>query len=233
MSAVIGVDGCPGGWIAVRWGKTLSHHLCRSFADVLAMDAIVVAVDMPIGFPPLSGREAEREARARLGERQSSVFSVPSRAAVMCTDYREACAANLAHSEPPKKVAKQIFHIFPKMREIDALMTPAFQARVFEVHPELAFWAMNGEMPLPYPKKLKGKANPPGLELRRGLLRAAGFPLGELPAAAYRAADVGADDLLDACACAWSAGRIAAGTSRRFPADPPLDGRGLRMEINA
>ena len=233
MTVVIGVDGCPGGWIAVRWGKTLSHHLCRSFAEVLAMDAHVIAVDMPIGFPPLSGRTAEGEVRAKLGARQSSVFSVPSRAAVSCTDYREACAANLAHSEPPKKVAKQIFHIFPKMREIDALMTPALQARVFEVHPELAFWAMNGETPLLLPKKVKGKANPPGLALRKGLLQAAGFPLGELPASTYRAADVGADDLLDACACAWSARRIAAGQSRRFPADPPLDGRGLRMEINA
>lgn len=233
MSAVIGVDGCPGGWIAVRWGETLSHHLCRTFAEVLAMAADVIAVDMPIGFPPLSGREAEREVRAKLGERQSSVFSVPSRAAVMCHDYREACAANLAHSDPPKKVAKQIFHIFPKMREIDAALTPTLQSRVFEVHPELAFWAMNGEQPLSLPKKVKGRPNPPGLDMRKSLLRAAGFPLGKLPAASYRLSDVGADDLLDACACAWSAGRILAGTSRRFPAQPPRDGRGLRMEINA
>lgn len=233
MSAVIGVDGCPGGWIAVRWGETLSHHLCRNFAEVLAMEADVIAVDMPIGFPPLSGREAERGVRAKLGGRQSSVFSVPSRAAVMCADYREACAANLAHSDPPKKVAKQIFHIFPKMREIDAVMTPALQDRVFEVHPELAFWAMNGETPLDLPKKVKGRANPPGLDLRRGLLRNAGFPLGKLAPATYRAADVGADDLLDACACAWSARRILSRQFHRFPAQPPRDARGLRMEINA
>jgi hypothetical protein len=151
MTPVVGVDGCPGGWIAVRWAETVSHHLCRSFADVLAMDAAVIAVDMPIGFPQGSGRAAEREVRQRLGERQSSVFSVPSRAAVMCADYREACAANLASSDPPKKVSKQIFHIFPKMREIDALITPELQARIVEVHPELAFWAMNGERSLPLP----------------------------------------------------------------------------------
>ena len=127
MTIVIGVDGCPGGWIAVRWGVSVSHHLCRSFAEVMAMEAAVIAVDMPIGFPQGSGRAAEREVRARLGDRQSSVFSVPSRAAVMCADYGEACAANLAASEPPKKVSKQIFHIFPKMREIDRLMTPDLQ----------------------------------------------------------------------------------------------------------
>ena len=233
MTSVVGVDGCPGGWIAVRWGKTLSHHLFRSFADVLAMEAEVIAVDMPIGFPPLSGREAERAVRMRLGERQSSVFSVPSRAAVMCADYRDACAANLAHSDPPKKVSKQIFHIFPKMREIDAVMTPALQDRVFEVHPELAFWAMNGSAPLPLPKKVKGRAHEPGQALRKTLLSGAGFPMDRLPPASYRAADVGADDLLDACACAWSARRILEGRALRFPQTPPVDARGLRMEINA
>ena len=233
MTPVVGVDGCPGGWIAVRWGETVSHHLCRSFAEVMAMDAAVIAVDMPIGFPQGSGRAAEREVRSRLGERQSSVFSVPSRAAVMCLDYREACAANLAASDPPKKVSKQIFHIFPKMREIDALITPELQSRVIEVHPELAFWAMNGETSVPLPKKVKGQPNAPGLELRKALLAKAGFPLADLPAASYRRADVGADDLIDACACAWSAKRVLAGRSVSFPADPPRDARGLRMAISA
>jgi predicted RNase H-like nuclease len=233
MSAVIGVDGCRGGWIAVRWAEKITHHLCRSFAEVLAMEASVIAVDMPIGFPQGSGRQAEREARARLGERQSSVFSVPSRAAVMCADYRQACSANLACSDPPRKVSKQIFHIFPKMREIDQLITPELQSRVFEVHPELSFWAMNGGEPLTLPKKVKGRPHAEGLSLRRALLAAAGFPLAALAEARYRAADVGADDLLDACACAWSARRIAEGSAIRFPADPPLDARGLRMEINA
>lgn len=233
MTTVIGVDGCRGGWIAVRWDDSLTHRLCRSFEEVLSMDAGVIAVDMPIGFPEGSGRAAEREVRARLGERQSSVFSVPSRAAVMCGDYGEACRANLINSDPPKKVSKQIFHIFPKMREVDRLMNPALQSRVFEVHPELAFWAMNGGTPLPLPKKVKSQPNAPGIALRRELLAKAGFPVGELSPAAYRTAEVGADDLLDACACAWSARRIAEGRAIRFPADPPRDRRGLRMEINA
>jgi predicted RNase H-like nuclease len=233
MSVVVGVDGCRGGWVAVRWGESPTHHLCRSFKDVVAMDAMVIAIDMPIGFPQGSGRLAEREARARLGGRQSSVFSVPSRAAVMCRDYREACRANLAYSDPPHKVSKQIFHIFPKMREVDELITPELQSRVFEVHPELAFWAMNGEAPLSRPKKVKGKPDAQGLSQRQHLLEVAGFPLRALPPASYLARDVGADDLLDACACAWSARRILMGRAIKLPADPPRDARGLRMEINA
>lgn len=233
MSAVIGVDGCPGGWIAVRWGESLTHHLCSSFKEVLALDAAVIAVDMPIGFPEQSGRAVEREVRGKLGARQFSVFSVPSRAAIQCADYRQSCDTNLVNSNPPKMLSQQIFYIFPKMREIDALMTPPLQSRIYEIHPELSFWKMNSETPLPLPKKIKGRAFKPGLDLRRELLIAAGFPLHALPPAAYRRSDVGADDLLDACAAAWSARRIRDGRSLRFPAAPPLDARGLRMEINA
>ncbi len=93
----------------------------------------------------------------------------------MCLDYWEACAVNQRHTEPPKKISKQIFHLFPKMREIDALMTPELQVRVFEVHPELAFWAMNGKAPLSLPKKVKSRPYAEGLALRRGLLAEPAF----------------------------------------------------------
>jgi predicted RNase H-like nuclease len=137
----------------------------------------------------------------------------------------------LAHSDPPRKVSKQTFNLFPKIREVDALMTPALQKRVFECHPEAAFWAMAGERALALPKKVKSRPHPPGLELRRGLLAAAGFPLSFLEAAHFPRAVAGADDVLDACACAVTASRIVAGVARRFPDVPPIDGRGLRQEI--
>lgn len=232
--SVAGVDGCPAGWIAVLWdgGDHLTSRLCPSFSEVMALAAEIIAVDMPIGLPERSGRPPEREVRARLGERQSSVFAVPARDAVYCADYREACAVNLRHSDPPKKVSKQCFHLFPKMREIDALIEPSHQSRIYESHPELAFWAMNGEAPLPLPKKLRGTPYPPGLDLRRSLLRRNGLPVDRLTHD-YRRRDVGADDLLDACACTLVAWRILNRRSIRFPADPPLNARGLRMEINA
>ena len=231
---VAGVDGCPGGWIAVTWdgGAAIASQLCRSFAEVMALTATVIAVDMPVGLPERSGRPPERSVRRRLGERQSSVFAVPSTKAIYCDDYAEACRVNLLHSDPPRKVSKQCFHLFPKMREIDALITPELQARIFESHPELAFWVMNGEAPLPLPKKVKSAPYGPGLDLRRALLRSAGLPVDDLKAD-YRRRDVGADDLLDACACAFVAWRILNGRSMRFPQDPPCNPRGLRMEINA
>lgn len=231
---VAGVDGCPAGWIAVIWdgGQALASRLCRNFAEVMALPATIIAVDMPVGLPEHSGRPPERAVRACLGERQSSVFAVPSEKAIYCEDYAEACRVNLLHSDPPRKVSKQCFHLFPKMREIDALITPGQQARIFESHPELAFWVMNGETPLPLPKKVKSAPFGPGLDLRRALLRGAGLPVDDLKPD-YRRRDVGADDLLDACACAFVAWRILNGRSMRFPQDPPRNARGLRMEINA
>ena len=231
---IAGVDGCPAGWIVVLWdgGADLASRLCRDFAEVMTLTAEIIAVDMPIGLPERSGRPPEREVRARLGERQSSVFAVPAEKAVYCTDYAEACRVNLLHSDPPKKVSKQCFHLFPKMREIDAFIQPSHQSRIYESHPELAFWAMNGKAPLSLPKKLRGTPYPPGLDLRRSLLRRSGLPVDSLTPA-YRRRDVGPDDLIDACACTLVAWRILNRRSIRFPANPPLNARGLRMEINA
>jgi predicted RNase H-like nuclease len=234
LRLVAGVDGCPAGWIAALWdgADELALRLCPSFADVMALPALVIAVDMPIGLPERSGRPPEREVRARLGGRQSSVFAVPAERAVYCADYPEACRINLIHSDPPRKVSKQCFHLFPKMREIDALIAPHHQTRIFESHPELAFWVMNGHTPLSLPKKVKSQPYPQGLDLRRELLRKNGIPV-DVMSHDFRRRDVGPDDLLDACACTFVAWRILSGRSMRFPADPPHNAKGLRMEINA
>lgn len=238
MSTVVGVDGCRAGWVAVTRSladpATAAAVCVASFAELLALTPrpVIVAIDVPIGLPDRGvkgGRLCDAAVRALLGARQSSVFGVPPRAAVMCDDYRAACAASLAHSDPPRKVSKQAFHLFPKIREVDALMTPVLQATVRECHPEAAFRSLNDQRPLAEPKKIKSHIHPEGLELRRRLLAEAGY----LPELLTSRAPPGAksDDLLDAIACSWTAARIAAGTALCLPAEPPLDGRGLRMEI--
>jgi threonine dehydratase len=47
--------------------------------------------------------------------------------------------------------------------------------RVFEVHPELAFWALNDRKALHEPKKAKGTPYGPGMALRRELLARSGL----------------------------------------------------------
>ncbi len=239
MSLVAGADGCRKGWACVltdaETGRPERAFIAPIFADIVAMKEIrQIAVDIPIGvaaFAGPGGRGCDRALRRQIGERQSSVFSVPARAALAETDYVRACEAALAHSDPQRKVSKQCFHIFPKIREVDAVMSPEAQARIVESHPEGAFWAMNGEQPLTEPKKVKSKSYAPGLDLRRRLLVKAGFSADFLAASPFRRSDAGEDDFLDACACAWTARRVLRGEARRFPDDPMIDPKGLRMEI--
>src|SRR5690349_7279641 len=204
-----GIDGCPSGWIVAFACADLSEvrvRLVARFIDVaVAPEAPeVIAIDIPIGLPERAGyggRAAENAVRPLLGARQSSVFSVPSRAAIAATDYREACRIALATSDPPRKVSKQLFNIAPRIRELDeALREADAAARVFEVHPELAFWRLNGGCALTEPKKVKSRPYEPGLALRRSLLLAAGFADAVLQGPAPKTA--AADDLLDALACA-------------------------------
>jgi predicted RNase H-like nuclease len=234
-----GVDGCPGGWIVafVRPdGGEARLQIMPRFADVLAAveRPAVVAVDMPVGLPERTGpggRAAENCVRPLLGARQSSVFSVPSRAAIYAPDYAAACAIAQATSDPPRKVSKQLFNIAAKIREVDEVMRAMLDAngRVFEVHPEVAFWRLNGERPLTEPKKVKSRPYEPGLVLRRKLLIAAGLATDAVNASPPKGA--AADDLLDALACAAVARRIHRGVAKPFPDPPPRDGHGLPMAI--
>jgi predicted RNase H-like nuclease len=205
-----------------------------AFADVLAApeNPCVVAVDIPIGLPArvcAGGRGPEAAVRKHLGPRQSSVFSIPSRKAVYAPDYRTACEIALATSDPPRKVSKQGYMLFDKIREVDRVMTARLCERVFEVHPELAFWRLNRGVPMQTPKKIKSRVNPGGLAERRGLLERLGFDADFLetplpPGAA-------ADDFIDACANALIAVRLAQGLAEPFPADPATYDRGLTIAI--
>jgi len=234
-----GVDGCPAGWVAAFWRADIGAVRVRvvpRFADVPAAPETpaVIAVDIPIGLPERAGhggRAAERAVRPLLGARQSSVFSVPSRAAIAARDYGEACRIALLTSEPPRKVSKQLFMLAPKIREVDAALRDdaALARRVFEVHPEVAFWRLNGERALEEPKKVKSRPYDAGLALRRRLLIGAGLPAAAVDALPPTGA--GPDDLIDALACAAVARRIHAGLARPFPDPPERDACGLTMAI--
>ncbi len=253
MSApAAGVDGCPAGWVAAisEDGAPSRARIAvfAAFADLLAAlppDAIV-AVDMPIGLPGRvgrGGRGPESLVRAGLGERQSSVFSIPSRAAVYAEPgpfadepariaaHRRACEVALATSDPPKKCSIQAFGLFAKIREIDGLLRadPGLCLRVIESHPEAAFRKLNGDRAMGLPKKVRGRVHQPGMEERTALLERSGFD----PALLARAlpARVGRDDLIDACAMLLVAARHARGETVSFPDPPAVDDYGIPVAI--
>jgi predicted RNase H-like nuclease len=240
MSWIAGVDGCPAGWVAALLRLDGDDPpRCRIVSELAELvdgpeAPTVVAVDIPIGLPDRiegPGRVAEQAVRGLLGGRQSSVFSIPARAAVYEPTYAASCALALATSAPPRKVSKQGFMIFAKIRQVDALLRtrPDLASRVFEVHPEVAFWSMNGERALAEPKKVSGRPYEPGLQLRKRLLRAAGLAGELVDAVPPRGA--GPDDYIDALAALVVARHLAGGAGRPFPDPPARDSFGLPVAI--
>lgn len=250
---IVGVDGCRGGWIAVtfpinepRRAEAKAFESFASLVEALPGDSLI-AVDTPIGLPDrveTGGRPPDRAARKYLGKRGACVFPVPSRKAVYAFEkggkdnYAEVCAVARATSDRPAAPSKQCYQILSKIREIDALLLEdsALRGRVFEVHPEVSFAMMNEKLPVQEPKKRKGRAYEPGMRRRAELLNGRGFPIESLIDRWRQdgmTKRVGLDDLLDACTCAWSAGRIAEGTARSFPEKPGTDSKGLQVAIRA
>jgi len=238
---VAGADGCAAGWAVVL--KDISGRRAPEFLVCADMQALLrhpkvpamIAVDMPIGLPDAvgaGGRGPEAEVRPLLGERKSSVFSIPSRSAIYAPDFEAACAAAEATSQPPRKISIQAFHLFAKIRQIDALLRddPGLATILKECHPEVAFMAMNGRRPLSEPKKVKSAAHEPGTQQRKALLMAiAGYDEAFLDR--RPPTGVGVDDFIDACACAWVAEKLARGQAESFPAKPMRDSHGIPMAI--
>jgi len=237
-----GVDGCKAGWIAVHREADIAPSVTvfPTFQTLLeALPGATIAVDMPIGLPDFSrkgGRGPEALVRPLLGARQSSVFAIPSRAALYAdisgfttleawhAAHRRASDVALATSDPPRGVSIQAFGIFSKIREIDQLLIarPELRGRIFESHPEVAFCRLNGGTAMALPKKIKGAVNPAGMEERKMLLSRHGYERSFLDQAPPRGA--ASDDFLDAAAMMLIAGRIASGAAKPFP-DPPLTDR--------
>jgi predicted RNase H-like nuclease len=220
---VAGADGCRTGWVVCRRNTdgTFDIRVVKALAD--ACEGLsILAVDMPIGLTdsPRPGRACEGEARKLLPGKASSVFPTPCRPALACTTYAE---ANAASKTLGAGLTQQTFHIFPKLREVDALLRHDRKLKrvVYEAHPELAFARMNGGAPV-----LSKKRQPDGYAERRRLLARHGFKtkVDRLPGAAR-------DDILDAIAVCRTATLIAAGTATRLGSAKDRDRHGLPMNI--
>ena len=205
---VAGVDGWRGSWVAayldgdrpVRWAA-------GSFAELLEVDALVVAVDIPVGLPQRGRRRCDVSGRAALGPAAARLFLVPPRAALTAPDLAAANARLRAAAEPG--VSAQMYALRHAVLEVEAVAE--VDARVVEVHPELSFLTMSGRVLAP-------KRTARGAAERVAALAGAGVDA----VAALRDAPAGVpvDDALDALAAAWTAERVRDGLERRYPPSP-------------
>src|SRR4051794_33828568 len=136
---------------------------------------------MPIGLLEAAvpgGRECDRLARRMLGPgRGSCVFPPPCRPALGAATYAEAVRRNRASASHGLGISRQAYGLFPKLREVDGVLTPVLQGRLVEVHPEVSFTALR-DMTAPdeaWLSPLRPKRTPEGRRQRVELLRRAGF----------------------------------------------------------
>jgi predicted RNase H-like nuclease len=155
---------------------------------------------MPLGLLAAGWRTADLLARRALGRRGSCVFAIPPRPVWEQPAYAN---ANQGCRElTGRGMSIQAWGLRRKLLEADEFRRAAAVPPLYEVHPELSFAALAGGAPL-----ADSKHTPSGLAIRRALLAEAGIALpSRVPGAAE-------DDLLDAAAVAWSAGRVAAGAA--------------------
>lgn len=200
---VAGVDMASGGWavVVLEGGRVVEAFRCEAFAEALALDARVVAVDVPIGIPEREPRPADVEARRFVGSRSSSVFTTPPRPVLEAPTYAEARA--VAVELTGKSVSAQTYALRGCVLEVDEY-APADE-RIIEVHPEVSFRELATG-------PLASKRTSHGLAERRALLEGAGI---EVPPQVPRLRE---PDLLDATVAAWSAARYARGEALPLPA---------------
>ena len=217
----VGVDGCKAGWIGVGLsdGGCWEVKACVDFSDMLAHfgDACVILVDMPIGLPEdgkPAFRACDEEARRELGERGQSVFSVPSRRFVNETVdnpcWRHGEANEWSKDRYDAGISVQSFAITRKIGELDKTLPLDENAspKIREAHPEICFWALNGNKPMS-----KSKNGLAGYNERLDALRGCAHNVDDIDVDAisneirckYTKGQVANDDILDALALAITA----------------------------
>jgi predicted RNase H-like nuclease len=122
-----------------------------------------------------------------------------------------------------KSLSQQAWGIASKIKQVDDAIRPECQSWVYEIHPEVSFWALASGRPMKdHKKSVAGSLE--RLNLLRPIFDQIDRHL------ANRPTGVGKDDLLDAAAAAWSALRIARCEGQRVSAEQ-RDSVGLRSCI--
>lgn len=224
--SVLGVDGWTGGWVGVELDAEgfVGSVVGARIDDLVAAcpQVRVVGIDIPIGLPDDGPRECDLLGRAALGRRSSTLFSVPIRDALLCPDYQQALA--IGRSRTGTGFSRQAWGLRGKILQVDDWYATGRNAglTIREVHPELSFAAMAGQV------LQESKKTWAGMCRRMSLLAEQGVAVPDQPGPA---AVVPVDDVLDAAAVAWTAWRIASGVAESIPAVPQRFSDGIECAI--
>jgi uncharacterized protein DUF429 len=108
-----GVDIATGGWavVVLEGYRVIDVFRCETFADALLVDVEVIGVDIPIGIPDHSPRQADVAARRFVGARGPAVFPTPVRRVLEAPTYAQARA--IATELTGKSISAQTYALSP------------------------------------------------------------------------------------------------------------------------
>ena len=224
---VLGVDACAAGWVgailepgAPRPRVAVAGTISGLVETVRqSLDLQAVAIDIPIGLPDDTTRQADALARKALPRKASSVFTTLTRAAYQ--EQTRAAADRVNRALTGQGVGAQAFALRGKVLEVDAWLNTRPTVPVLEVHPELSFAVMVGAA------ITANKKTDEGRRARLAALAAAGLGSPSVLSGGGYAAD----DVLDACAAAWTAARRSNGVALSLPDPPELFTDGIPAAI--
>ena len=216
MTTFVGIDGIPGGWVAVYLSDNGDQRFAyaKSAARLLADPYDRAMIDMPIGLPERGYRQCDIEARALVGPR---VFLGARWGVWNFKTLGEANAHYWNQEGVGRGISMQLFCIREKLQELNEVPVPP---RLFEAHPEMIFWRIAGRV-LASKNTAKGRAERIEILKEKGIGRVQRW-LGQ-----RHGTGIGRDDLIDACACALA----ARDSTRRVPTNGNLINRGAQAEI--
>ena len=233
MTTLAGVDGCKFGWVCITKdleNGTLNSMIFKSAAELFAQTPTpaVFSIDIPIGLTDSGPRQCDIQARRLLGARRgTSVFPAPIRPVMNVASREE--ADKIHRSIDGRGVNVFSWNLYPRIRDVDTELQKNAHLRdkVYEVHPELSFTALNDGVPI-----IAAKRNPEGESIRRSLVENhfGGGAFDEIRKNHYLK-DVANHDINDAFAVLWTAERIYRREAEVVPAGIESDSVGLRMGI--
>ena len=219
MNHVFGIDGCRHGWIVAeekpRGGISIKLIESLNYLESIISQKSIAGIDIPLAIHEKGFRKADAEARTLLKSRASTIFSAPTKEALFSNSYTDACVIN--ESICGKKISKQSWFLFSKIKEARTIFCNAHKKlKLYEVHPELSFMAMNDMKVIEL-----GKKTDDGFKARYKLVKKL-FPKFDFEKirANFKRGDVADDDILDAIAVLWSTQKIIANMASYVPKKP-------------
>ncbi len=114
----IGVDGCPGGWVAAVWKPEeswLSMLVVEHLADLVkGFPDASIGIDIPVGLSATNPRQCDVEARRLLGAGcASSVFPAPYRG-ILRLNASHAVTSAKSKEQTCRGISLQTYHLIPR-----------------------------------------------------------------------------------------------------------------------